>query len=248
MHSPPTPFVHQLSARNLVKSYQKQEVVTDISMNMGRGEVVALLGPNGAGKTTLMSMVTGIIRPDSGHIDIDGIDVTNLPMYARAQLGLSYLPQEASVFRGLSVEENILLYLETYEPDRQKRKVRLDAILEEFDLTSIRRRNASKLSGGQRRRCEIARALASEPAYILLDEPFAGVDPLAISYIQDTIQKLRKRGIGVLISDHNVRETLSIVDRAYVMVAGRLLAQGSPDQVIADENVRRFYLGNSLDR
>ncbi|MBZ0217038.1 MAG: LPS export ABC transporter ATP-binding protein [Fimbriimonadaceae bacterium] len=239
---------HRLRAANLIKSYGHHAVVMNISIEIGRGEVVALLGPNGAGKTTLLSMITGIIKPDAGYIEIDGFDVTTLPIYARAQLGLSYLPQESSVFRGLSVEDNILLYLETYEPDPKRRHMLLDNILEEFDLTSIRKSNTTKLSGGQRRRCEIARALASDPTYILLDEPFAGIDPLAISYLQDTIRNLRDRGLGVLISDHNVRDTLSIVDRAYIVVAGRILAQGTPDQIAADENVRYYYLGNSLDK
>jgi lipopolysaccharide export system ATP-binding protein len=237
-----------LRADHLVKTYKRQEAVVDVSLAVQRGEVVALLGPNGAGKTTLMSMIIGIVTPDSGTIRMDGFDVTTLPIYARAQLGLSYLPQEVSVFRGLSVEDNILLYLETFEPDKKLRQIRLDALLQQFELTSIRKQNAGRLSGGQRRRCEIARALASDPGYIMLDEPFAGVDPLAISYIQETIWLLKARGIGVLISDHNVRETLSIVDRAYVMVSGRIIAAGTPEEIIADDNVRRFYLGDILDR
>jgi lipopolysaccharide export system ATP-binding protein len=237
-----------LRADHLVKTYQRHEAVVDVSLAVQRGEVVALLGPNGAGKTTLMSMIIGIVAPDAGTIEMDGYDVTALPIYARAQLGLSYLPQEMSVFRGLSVEDNIMLYLETFEHDRKLRQIRLDALLQQFELTPIRKQNAGKLSGGQRRRCEIARALASDPGYIMLDEPFAGVDPLAISYIQETIWLLRARGIGVLISDHNVRETLSIVDRAYVMVSGRVIAAGTAEEVIADDNVRRFYLGDMLDR
>jgi lipopolysaccharide export system ATP-binding protein len=237
-----------LRATWLVKAYQEHDVVTGASLAVRRGEVIALLGPNGAGKTTLLSMLIGILRPDAGQIEIDGVDVTDLPIHARAQLGLSYLPQEPSVFRGLSVEDNILLYLETFEPDRRRRAQRLDGLLAEFDLSDIRRQNAARLSGGQRRRCEIARALAAEPSYMLLDEPFAGVDPLAVSNIQQTIHALRARDIGVLVSDHNVRETLSIVDRAYVMVAGGIIAHGEPAGIIADENVRRFYLGNSLDR
>jgi lipopolysaccharide export system ATP-binding protein len=244
----PAPFPKLLRADNLVKSYARHNAVVDISIAVRRGEVVALLGPNGAGKTTLMSMMIGIVTPDAGSIEMDGHDVTALPIYARAQLGLSYLPQEMSVFRGLSVEDNILLYLETYESDPKLRQIRLDALLQQFELTSIRKHNAAKLSGGQRRRCEIARALAADPGYIMLDEPFAGVDPLAISYIQETIWLLKARGIGVLISDHNVRETLAIVDRAYVVVAGRVIAAGTPDEIIADENVRRFYLGDIYDR
>jgi lipopolysaccharide export system ATP-binding protein len=243
--APPRPA---LRATRLVKAYQERDVVTGASLAVRRGEVIALLGPNGAGKTTLLSMLIGILRPDAGQIEIDGIDVTDLPIHARAQLGLSYLPQEPSVFRGLSVEDNILLYLETFEPDRRRRAQRLDGLLAEFDLTDIRRQNAARLSGGQRRRCEIARALAADPCYILLDEPFAGVDPLAVGNIQQTIHALRARDIGVLVSDHNVRETLSIVDRAYVMVAGGIIAHGRPASIVADENVRRFYLGDSLDR
>jgi lipopolysaccharide export system ATP-binding protein len=236
-----------LQVYGLAKSYRRSEAVIDVSLSLARGEAIALLGPNGAGKTTLLSMIIGILAPDAGHIAIDGFEVTDLPIYARAQLGLSYLPQEASVFRGMSVEDNILLYLETFEPDRRKRHARLDSLISEFELESVRKRNASRLSGGQRRRCEIARALASDPYYLLLDEPFAGVDPLAISNVKETIRALRARGIGVLVSDHNVRETLSIVDRAYVMVSGRVIAHGRPHEIAADENVRRFYLGNSLD-
>jgi lipopolysaccharide export system ATP-binding protein len=236
-----------LQVYGLAKSYRRSEAVIDVSLSLARGEAIALLGPNGAGKTTLLSMIIGILAPDAGHIAIDGFEVTDLPIYARAQLGLSYLPQEASVFRGMSVEDNILLYLETFEPDRRKRYARLDSLISEFELESVRKRNASRLSGGQRRRCEIARALASDPYYLLLDEPFAGVDPLAISNVKETIRALRARGIGVLVSDHNVRETLSIVDRAYVMVSGRVIAHGRPPEIAADENVRRFYLGNSLD-
>lgn len=237
-----------LRATDITKSFRGQEVVMGISLAIERGEIVALLGPNGAGKSTLMSVMTGVQQPDSGSVEIDGIDVTELPIYARAQLGLSYLPQETSVFRGLSVEDNILLYLESFEPDRTLRYRRLEALLSEFGLTDIRTRSGSKLSGGERRRCEIARALAADPKYILLDEPFAGVDPLAISNVQAMIDRLQYRGIGVLISDHNVRETLSIVSHAYIMESGRLLASGTPDEIIADENVRYFYLGDSLDR
>jgi lipopolysaccharide export system ATP-binding protein len=237
----------RLEAAHLSKSYGGHNAVADVSLLLQPGEVIALVGPNGAGKTTLLSMITGIVGPDSGRIDIDGVDVTRLPIYARAQLGLSYLPQEPSVFRGLSVEDNILLYLETFEPDRRQRQLRLEALLDEFDLVGLRKQKGSRLSGGQRRRCEIARALAADPYYVLLDEPFAGVDPLAISDLRETIDVLRARAIGVLISDHNVRETLSIVDRAYVMVDGRFIAEGPPAMIIADENVRRFYLGNTLD-
>lgn len=232
---------------NLSKSYRGQNVVMDVSLELRRGEAVALLGPNGAGKSTLLAMITGIVKPDSGWIEIDGFDVTSLPIHARARLGLSYLPQETSVFRGLSVENNILLYLETFVPDKHERRRRLNALLEEFGLTAIRKNNAAGLSGGQKRRCEIARALAVDPRYVMLDEPFAGVDPLAISDVQETIRKLRQRGMGVLISDHNVREALSIVDYAYILESGRLLAQGNPKDIVANEDVRYFYLGNSLD-
>ena len=219
-----------------------------ISMEVRRGEVVGLLGPNGAGKSTLMGIVTGVQLPDSGMIEIDGIDVTELPIYARAQLGLSYLPQDASVFRGLSVEDNILLYLEALEPNKKRRIARLKELLDEFGLTEIRTHNGASLSGGERRRCEIARMLAADPKYVLLDEPFSGVDPLAVASVQHTIAKLRDRGIGVLITDHNVRETLSIVSQAYIMHSGRLLAWGTPEHVAANEKVRNLYLGDSLDR
>ena len=237
-----------LRATRITKSFRQRHAVQGVSFQVRRGEVVGLLGPNGAGKSTLMSMVTGIQSPDSGVVEIDGIDVTALPIYARAQLGLSYLPQEPSIFRGLSVEDNILLYLEAVEPDRKNRLARLDALLEEFGLTGIRTRSGAKLSGGERRRCEIARMLAADPKYVLLDEPFSGVDPLAVSAVQQTIATLRDRGIGVLISDHNVRETLSIVAHAYIMQSGLLIAQGTPEQIITDANVRSAYLGDSLDR
>jgi lipopolysaccharide export system ATP-binding protein len=240
--------MRKLHTSELSKTYRGRRVVDGLSICVEQGEVVGLLGPNGAGKTTSFYMIVGLISPDSGRVVLDDTDITTLPMYQRARKGISYLPQEPSVFRGLSVEDNILLYLETFEPDRRRRAQRLDGLLAEFDLTDIRRQNAARLSGGQRRRCEIARALAAEPSYMLLDEPFAGVDPLAVSNIQQTIHALRARDIGVLVSDHNVRETLSIVDRAYVMVAGGIIAHGEPAGIVADENVRRFYLGNSLDR
>jgi lipopolysaccharide export system ATP-binding protein len=241
------PPILQLRAFNLCKSYRGHDVVTDVSLELRRGEAVALLGPNGAGKSTLLSMIIGIVKPDSGSIEIDGLDVSDLPIHARARLGLSYLPQETSVFRGLSVENNILLYLETFVSDKHERRRRLDALLEEFGLTAIRKTSAARLSGGQKRRCEIARALAVVPNYVMLDEPFAGVDPLAISEVRETIRRMRQRGMGVLISDHNVRETLSIVDYAYIVESGRLLAQGRPGDIVVDEEVRHFYLGNSLD-
>jgi lipopolysaccharide export system ATP-binding protein len=240
-------MTHSMQARQLFKRFQKREVVANVGLSIGRGRIVALLGPNGAGKTTVMSMMTGILKPDSGSISIDGQDVTTLPIHARAQLGLSYLPQEDSVFSGLSVEDNIMLYLEASEPSRHRRRQRLETILGEFGLTEIRKQRGGRLSGGQRRRCEVARALAANPSYILLDEPFAGVDPLAITDLKQTISAFRTRGMGVLISDHNVRETLSLVDFAYILVGGRLLASGTPDEIKADPEVRQFYLGSSLD-
>ncbi len=236
-----------INARGLSKQFQRREVVSGVGLSIRRSRIVALLGPNGAGKTTIMSMMTGIMRPDSGEISIDGQNVTDLPIHARARLGLSYLPQENSVFGGLSVEDNIMLYLETHEPSGRRRKARLEAILAEFGLVGIRKNRGSRLSGGERRRCEIARALSIDPAYIMLDEPFAGVDPLAISELKQTILGLKERGIGVLISDHNVRETLSLVDFAYILVGGRLLAAGVPAEIKADPQVRQFYLGSSLD-
>ncbi len=236
-----------LRATNITKTFRQRPVVMGVSVEVRRGEVVGLLGPNGAGKSTLMSLVTGIQRPDSGTVEIDGIDVTAMPTYARAQLGLSYLPQDASIFRGLSVEDNILLYLEAVEPDKQRRFSRLEVLLEEFGLSEIRAYNGAKLSGGERRRCEIARMLAADPSYVLLDEPFSGVDPLAVAAVQQTIAKLRDRGIGVLISDHNVRETLSIVAHAFILHSGRLLAWGTPDDIVTNSNVRNFYLGDRLD-
>lgn len=237
----------RLRAVDLAKSFRDVPVVKYINIEVRPGEIVAIIGPNGAGKTTLMSMITGILQPDAGQIEIDGTNVTELPMYARAQLGLSYLPQESSVFRGLSVEDNIMMGLETSHPDKASRMKALGLLLEEFGLSKQRKRKATKLSGGQRRRCEVARALATNPRYLMLDEPFAGVDPLAISDLQNTIKRIRDHGLGVLISDHNVRETLSIVDRAYVVVGGQVLAQGQADFVAENELVRRYYLSNSLD-
>lgn len=236
-----------LRATGLSKTYQFENVVRNVSLVLVPGEAVALLGPNGAGKTTLMSMMIGVISADDGTVEIDSEDVTRQPIYERAARGLSYLPQDASVFRGLSVEDNIMLYLEAREPARDRRLMRLENLLAEFELTDIRKQKAGRLSGGQRRRCEIARSLANEPRYLLLDEPFAGVDPLAITELKQTIRRLTTRGIGVLISDHNVRETLSIADRGYIMFSGTVLAQGSPQALVQDANVRRHYLGSSLD-
>ena len=239
--------MHRIRARQLSKRFQKRQVVANVGLDIVRGRIVALLGPNGAGKTTVMSMMTGIVKPDTGKILIDGEDVTGLPIHARAQRGLSYLPQEDSVFSGLTVEDNVMLYLESAEPDGRRRRQRLEAILAEFGLTEIRKQRGGRLSGGQRRRCEVARALATNPAYILLDEPFAGVDPLAITELKHTILAFKARGMGVLISDHNVRETLSLVDFAYILVGGKLLAAGTPAAIKADPQVRQFYLGSSLD-
>ena len=241
-----TPVMRGLSVVSIAKSYDKRVVLTDVSVSVGPGEVVGLLGPNGAGKTTCFYSVMGLVKPDSGRIMLDGEDITGLPMYRRAILGLGYLPQETSIFRGLSVEKNILTVLELSEPDKVAREKRLDQLLDEFGLTRLRDAPAMALSGGERRRAEIARALAADPTIMLLDEPFAGIDPLSISDIRDLIVELKKRGIGVLITDHNVRETLDIVDRGYIIYDGRVLFAGSPEDLVADENVRRLYLGESF--
>jgi lipopolysaccharide export system ATP-binding protein len=236
-----------LAVISIAKSYDKRVVLSDVSVSVGRGEVVGLLGPNGAGKTTCFYSVMGLVKPDSGRIMLDGEDITKLPMYRRAILGLGYLPQETSIFRGLTVEKNILAVLELAEPDKDARQRRLDQLLEEFGLTRLRDAPSMALSGGERRRAEIARALAADPTIMLLDEPFAGIDPLSISDIRDLICELKKRGIGVLITDHNVRETLDIVDRGYIIYDGRVLFAGSPDDLVKDENVRRLYLGESFE-
>ena len=241
-----TPVMRGLSVVSIAKSYDKRVVLTDVSVSVGPGEVVGLLGPNGAGKTTCFYSVMGLVKPDSGRIMLDGDDITGLPMYRRAILGLGYLPQETSIFRGLSVEKNILTVLELSEPDKVARERRLDQLLDEFGLTRLRDAPAMALSGGERRRAEIARALAANPSIMLLDEPFAGIDPLSISDIRGLIVELKKRGIGVLITDHNVRETLDIVDRGYIIYDGRVLFAGSPEDLVADENVRRLYLGESF--
>jgi lipopolysaccharide export system ATP-binding protein len=235
-----------LEVRSIAKSYDRRAVLHDVSLAVHRGEVVGLLGPNGAGKTTCFYSVMGLVKPDAGRIFLDGQDITNLPMYRRAILGLGYLPQETSIFRGLTVEQNILSVLEVSEPVKQERQRRLERLLDEFGLTGLRDSSAMALSGGERRRCEIARALAADPTIMLLDEPFAGIDPLSISDIRDLICELQKRGIGVLITDHNVRETLDIVDRGYIIYDGRVLFAGSPDDLVKDENVRRLYLGESF--
>ncbi len=235
-----------LQVRNLRKSYKKRLVIRDVSISLGRGEVVALLGPNGSGKTTTFYAIAGLITPEAGQVLIDGRDVTSLPMYRRARLGIGYLPQEMSIFRGLSVEDNILAVLEIAEPDRHKRRERLEELLSEFSITHIRAAPALALSGGERRRVEIARCLAANPLYLLLDEPFAGVDPIAVAEIRHLVQDLKSRGIGVLITDHNVREALDIVDRAYILHDGKVLMTGTADEIVRDEMVRRVYLGENF--
>ncbi len=240
----PEPADGWLTAHNVQKSYKARKVVKGVSLAVARGESVGLLGPNGAGKTTTFYMITGLVAADAGTITIDGRDVTRLPMYRRARLGIGYLPQEASIFRGLSVEQNIMAVLELVEPKHAVRKEKLDQLLEEFKITRLRKSPSIALSGGERRRCEIARALASDPSFMLLDEPFAGIDPLAVGDIQDLVRHLTRRGIGVLITDHNVRETLSLVDRAYVIADGQVLTHGNPQEIIRNDDVRRVYLGD----
>ncbi len=235
-----------LEVVSIAKSYDKRAVLTDISLSVAKGEVLGLLGPNGAGKTTCFYSIMGLVRPDAGRIMLDGIDITNLPMYRRSILGLGYLPQETSIFRGLTVEQNIGSVLELMEPDVEVREQELERLLDEFGLTRLRASPAMALSGGERRRCEIARALAANPSIMLLDEPFAGIDPLSIADIRDLVRDLKKRGIGVLITDHNVRETLDIVDRACIIYGGQVLFAGSPEALVADENVRRLYLGEGF--
>jgi lipopolysaccharide export system ATP-binding protein len=235
-----------LEVISIAKSYDKRAVLSDVSLSVGKGEVLGLLGPNGAGKTTCFYSIMGLVKPDSGRILMDGLDVTRLPMYRRAILGLGYLPQETSIFRGMTVEQNISAVLEMVEPDKAFRASELERLLDEFGLTRLRESPAMALSGGERRRCEIARALAAKPSIMLLDEPFAGIDPLSISDIRDLVKDLKRRGIGVLITDHNVRETLDIVDRACIIYGGQVLFAGSPQELVADENVRRLYLGESF--
>ena len=235
-----------LEVISIAKSYDKRAVLTDISLEVAKGEVLGLLGPNGAGKTTCFYSIMGLVRPDAGRIMLDGTDITHLPMYRRAILGLGYLPQETSIFRGLTVEQNIACVLELMEPDVAVRERELERLLEEFGLTRLRASAAMALSGGERRRCEIARALAAQPSIMLLDEPFAGIDPLSIADIRDLVKDLKTRGIGVLITDHNVRETLDIVDRACIIYGGQVLFSGSPEALVADENVRRLYLGEGF--
>lgn len=232
-----------LQILNLRKSYKRRPVIRDVTMRLDRGEVVALLGPNGSGKTTCFYAIAGLVTPEGGQVLIDGKDVTALPMYRRARLGIGYLPQEVSIFRGLSVEDNILAVLEIREPNRHRRRERVEELLSEFSITHLRRAPALALSGGERRRVEIARCLAADPKYLLLDEPFAGVDPIAVAEIRTLVHDLKSRGLGVLITDHNVRETLEIVDRAYILHDGTVLKSGTTDEIVADEMVRRVYLG-----
>ncbi|MPY71716.1 MAG: LPS export ABC transporter ATP-binding protein [Alphaproteobacteria bacterium] len=232
-----------LVALNLGKQFKKRPVLRDVSLSVQRGEVVGLLGPNGAGKTTCFYIVTGLISSDYGSIWLDGEDITELPMYRRARMGIGYLPQEASIFRGLSVEANIRAMLEVAEPARDVREARLEDLLGEFSLTHLRRTPSLALSGGERRRVEIARALAAQPAFMLLDEPLAGIDPIAVNDIRELISHLKDRGIGVLITDHNVRETLDIVDRAYILHDGKVLMEGVPSEIVMHKDVRRVYLG-----
>ncbi len=240
------PRAGYLAVHSVEKSFGTRKVVRGVSIYVRRGEAVGLLGPNGAGKTTVFYMITGLIKADRGSIELDGHDVTKLPMYQRARLGIGYLPQEASIFRGLSVEQNIRAVLEVVEPSRKKREAELDSLLDEFNIARLRKTPSIALSGGERRRVEIARALATRPSYMLLDEPFAGIDPIAVGDIQDLVRHLTNRGIGVLITDHNVRETLGLTDRAYIVYAGEILTEGTPDEIVSDPDVRRLYLGEEF--
>lgn len=236
-----------LVIHNLSKSYKRRLVLKDVSLYIQKGEAVGLLGPNGAGKTTSFYCVTGLIAPTKGKITLDGIDITKFPVYRRARMGIGYLPQEASIFRGLNVEDNIRAVLQQVEPDKEKQEHELDKLLKEFSIEHLRFSPARALSGGERRRLEIARALAGRPSFILLDEPLAGIDPIAVAEIKDLVAQLKNRGIGVLITDHNVRETLSIIDRAYILHDGVVLKQGTPDEIIADKKVRTTYLGKDFE-
>jgi lipopolysaccharide export system ATP-binding protein len=233
----------RLEATGLTKQYRGRPVLRGVSLTVHRGEAVGLLGPNGAGKTTSFYIITGLIAPDNGRVLLDGRDVTRLPMYRRARLGIGYLPQEASIFRGLSVEDNIRAVLEVVEPNRRQRRAKLESLLQEFSLLHLRRSPSLALSGGERRRVEIARALATDPGFILLDEPLAGIDPINVAEIRNLVSHLKERGLGVLITDHNVRETLEIIDRAYIMHDGQVLMEGRPEEVVAHQDVRRVYLG-----
>ncbi|OJH44785.1 LPS export ABC transporter ATP-binding protein [Paracoccus sp. SM22M-07] len=235
-----------LDVRNLRKSYRNRLVIRDVSVSLNRGEVVALLGPNGSGKTTCFYCIAGLVTPDAGQVAIDGRDATRLPMFRRARMGIGYLPQEMSIFRGLTVEQNIMAVLEVAVADPRHRRDRLEELLADFSITHLRHASAMALSGGERRRAEIARCLASDPSFLLLDEPFAGVDPIAVGEIRTLVHALKSRGIGVLITDHNVRETLGIVDRAYILHDGHVLMSGSTDQIVADPKVRQVYLGDDF--
>jgi lipopolysaccharide export system ATP-binding protein len=235
-----------LAVHGLEKSFVGRKVIKGASLYVRRGEAVGLLGPNGAGKTTVFYMITGLIKADRGRIELDGFDVTQLPMYQRARLGVGYLPQEASIFRGLNVEDNVRSVLEVVEPDRRRREAELDALLGEFNIARLRKTPTIALSGGERRRVEIARSLATRPNYMLLDEPFAGIDPIAVGDIQALVRHLTQRGIGVLITDHNVRETLGLTDRAYIIYSGEVLMEGRPDEIVSNPDVRRLYLGDEF--
>lgn len=236
-----------ISTRNLVKQYGSRTVVNHVSFQVGQGEIVGLLGPNGAGKTTSFYQVVGLVRPDAGQVFLDDQDITALPMYKRAQMGIGYLPQEASVFRKLSVEDNIAAVLEMTKLTKQEQKIKLESLLDEFRLQHVRKSNGDVLSGGERRRTEIARALAVDPKFILLDEPFAGIDPIAVEDIQAIVAKLKFKNIGILITDHNVTETLSICDRAYLLIEGKIFKHGSAEELAADEQVRKLYLGRNFE-
>jgi lipopolysaccharide export system ATP-binding protein len=236
-----------IHTNNLVKQYKNRKVVNDVSISVKQGEIVGLLGPNGAGKTTTFYMVVGLIAPDQGSVYLNEEDITKLPMYKRAQMGLGYLPQEASVFRKLSVEDNIMAVLEMTALNKEEREAKLESLLDEFNLHHVRKNNGDSLSGGERRRTEIARALAVDPKFILLDEPFAGVDPIAVEDIQSVVAKLKTKDIGILITDHNVNETLSICDRAYLLIEGKIFKHGTAEELAADEQVRRLYLGTNFE-
>ena len=236
-----------LQVTGLRKSYRKRIIIHDISLELRRGEVVALLGPNGSGKTTTFYSIAGLTSSDGGQVKIDGMDVTTMPMYRRARMGLSYLPQETSIFRGLNVEDNIKSILDISTPLKSERQAKLEKLLSDFRLEHLRRTPALALSGGERRRVEIARALATDPKYILLDEPFAGVDPISVNDVRNLVSELKSRSIGVLITDHNVRDTLKIVDRAYILHDGRVIVSGLPEDVVNNDNVRRVYLGNDFN-
>ncbi|MDF2367030.1 LPS export ABC transporter ATP-binding protein [Sneathiella sp.] len=236
-----------LRAQNIGKAFKKRPILRGVDITVSRGEAVGLLGPNGAGKTTSFYIISGLLRPDYGTIYLDGRDVTELPMYRRARLGIGYLPQEASIFRGMNVEQNIRSVLELIEPVREKRENQLESLLAEFSISHLRRTPSIALSGGERRRVEIARALAGQPNYIMLDEPLAGIDPIAVGDIRDLVSHLKDRGIGVLITEHNVRETLDIIDRAYILNEGRVIKEGNPSEIVSDEGVRRVYLGDRFN-